>query len=521
MSRLDKERDESGSVKDRIYKDAYEGTFSDEAAAALVGLRPAGFTQWRLRKGLPPNNLGAPFRKDARFRAAYAATQHDDEAAARLGVARATFVNWRNTNGLKAKPKPRRQRGKQLTEAEHAKRREVYTKSEGDTDAARQLGISTGAFFAWREEQGLPNRNLRVQARQARYARYNEAYNAAANDLEAAVMLGLNKHKFSRWRTENGLPAKEGKTEDATLRIGEERLIQAFETSKTDQEAASKVGLPTAAFALWARKTNRHYNDATKVRHSQVEQHQIDTERLSAYNSTNSDEEAAAKLGIHQTTFYAWRKKLKLPAKIWTSLQAQRRKAYEETSNDLEAAKRLGLSYNTWAAYRKHQGWPPKVPAEVYEDEASKLDAYHATTSDVEAAQTLGIKAQNFGAWRRRRGLPEKYFADRHAAMLEAYNKTNSDVEAAASLGIPVHSMGDWRRAQGLPMKQRSPRSDHAHMKDRDQAWATIYRETRNDEEAANRAGVKTGTFSMWRRKQGLPPRERGKPGPKPKHKKE
>lgn len=171
--------------------------------------------------------------------------------------------------------------------------------------------------------------------------------------------------------------------------------------------------------------------------------------RRAAYEATQTDEEAARLLadGSNADSFGQWRRKQGWPAKssavLTPAQEQQRREAYESTNSDTAAAARLGISTTAFACHREARGWPNKDPRKVTftrEEHERRRAAYEAYSNDTDAARSLGVPAASMRYWREKNGLPTKsphsLAPEEEQRRIGAYGKSSSDFEAAAQLGI-------------------------------------------------------------------------------------
>lgn len=136
---------------------------------------------------------------------AFAQAKTDREAAKLLGFSESTFRNWRVRQGIESK---NTWNGTPISDAEFDRRIEAWASSPSRLEAAKELGMTLGAFGWWQQTQGLPA-NSRLCDDQtdehSKQARYTRAYYEARNDQEAATLLRVPPEAFTRWRRRQGL----------------------------------------------------------------------------------------------------------------------------------------------------------------------------------------------------------------------------------------------------------------------------------------------------------------------------
>lgn len=141
------------------------------------------------------------------------------------------------------------------------------------------------------------------------------------------------------------------------------------------------------------------------------------------------------------------------------------------------------------------------------------LAAYQAHGTDGDAAEALGVRASAFRRWRVAFGLPDK---DRFRpdfvpaiAFWVAYEDHRSDAASAAELGVAEGRFRKWRQGARLPRKVRPADAPAAVPKKRrrisDSAWQEAYDTTDTDAAMAKVVGATPGVAAAWRRRRGLP----------------
>lgn len=240
-----------------------------------------------------------------------------------------------------------------------------------------------------------------------------EAYQSTGSDGEAARLLRLPHITFAYWRMRRGLPAKHPRPGNAILSRAEQaRRLAAYRKSETDGEAARALGMPRPAFRSWRDLQGLAAKNPRSSRIDQAEE----ARRVAAYHATNSDEEAAASLGIGIGGFKWWRQQRGLAGKGMGGPQLEdrederRRAAYHKTANDIDAAQRLGLTQSGFQRWRAKTGLPAKTPNKgqhvTPREQASRMRAYQSGGTDAEIADRLGLKLATFRGWRQAQGLP-------------------------------------------------------------------------------------------------------------------
>ncbi len=189
-------------------KAAYKASSSDREAAEAVGMPLRAFTGWRVARGLPPLQARAPrltVEEEERRTAAYEMATTDEEAAALAGLTPSAFKDWRRHRAL-----PGRGRGgPQIDAAEEAHRYHAYESTNSDVDGAKKCGMKTSSFQRWRARLGLeaktpPGTSLSPEE----VTRRRAAYAANESDLEAARAVNISREAFGKWRRDMKLPSK-------------------------------------------------------------------------------------------------------------------------------------------------------------------------------------------------------------------------------------------------------------------------------------------------------------------------
>ena len=244
-------------------------------------------------------------------------------------------------------------------------------------------------------------------------ARRIETYQCTGSDGEAARSLRMPHNTFSTWRIRRALPAKHPRPGDPVLSTAEHaRRLAAYNAHATDGEAANALGLPRPAFRTWRDLQELPAKNPRPARIGAKEE----VRRQRAYRNSNSDEEAAALLGIGVGGFKWWRQQHGIPGKgaggpiVTDHEDAARRRAYEETANDIEAANRLGLTQSGFQRWRAKAGLPAKTPNKglhvTPREQARRMRAYQAGGTDAKIAKRLDLKLATFRGWRQAQGLP-------------------------------------------------------------------------------------------------------------------
>ena len=244
-------------------------------------------------------------------------------------------------------------------------------------------------------------------------ARRIEAYQSTGSDGEAARLLGMPHNTFSTWRIRRTLPAKHPRPGRPVLgRHEQARRLAAYHNAPTDGEAAELLGMPQPTFRAW-RALQRL--PARNERAARIDERE-EARRKLAYHSTNSDEEAARRLGTGVGGFKWWRQQRGLPGKgmggptVAEIEEARRRCAYEETANDIEAAARLGLTQSGFQRWRAKAGLTAKTSNKgqhvTPREQARRMRGYRAGGTDEEIAARLRLKLATFRGWRQAQGLP-------------------------------------------------------------------------------------------------------------------
>jgi hypothetical protein len=108
---------------------------------------------------------------------------------------------------------------RRISYEEERRRRRAYRYAPSDAQAAMRLGLSLATFSTWRRSRGLPpRRRLALQQKRLKpalqslargeEARRRAAFETARTDREAAQALGMRWETVAQWRRDRGLPAK-------------------------------------------------------------------------------------------------------------------------------------------------------------------------------------------------------------------------------------------------------------------------------------------------------------------------
>lgn len=226
----------------------------------------------------------------------------------------------------------------------------------------------------------------------------------------------------------------------------------------------------------------------------------------------------------------------------------ERIKAYDEHVDwrDNELAEYLGMKENSFAAWRLQHGLPPKPGKIAYHLQRPKWSRHspmeiqrriacyteHPEWTDTQMAVHLGISRSNIRDFRVHHGLPPhrrrgerpegtRLDASEEARRIAAYHRLRGrgkERDAARELGIDLEAYTLWRRARNLPPTSTAPvgRGARAVRGTPDALMRTIhgleaYLATSTDEESGERLGMQPKTFRYWRRRAGLPARNRGR----------
>lgn len=240
-----------------------------------------------------------------------------------------------------------------------------------------------------------------------------EAYQESGSDGEAARALGLPHNTFSFWRMRRGLPAKHPRPGQAVLsRAEQKRRRDAYRRHGTDAEAADELSMPRTAFRAWRNLNGLPAKCSRPDRIDEAE----DRRRRATYQSSESDEEAAALLGIGIGGYKWWRQQRGLPGKgvggptVTSTEQERRLRAYHETANDIEAATILRLTQSGFQRWRAKAGLPAKTANKgqhvTPREQARRFRAYRTGGTDAEIAKRLDLKLATYRGWRQAEGLP-------------------------------------------------------------------------------------------------------------------
>jgi transposase-like protein len=194
MARTVSKEDEAARLQ------AYHATETDSEAARMVSMSQMGFRLWRVRQGLPAKSDGRTLSKEefAARRKVLRESKTVAEAARRLGVTTTAIRNWGIKHGEHPGPEAIELPTPELNGPEDERRYAVWTRSQGDEEAARMLAITRHEFVAWRHHLGLP------PPRDAHLARLDRArralYEKGATDAEVAEALGVTVESAQKWR---------------------------------------------------------------------------------------------------------------------------------------------------------------------------------------------------------------------------------------------------------------------------------------------------------------------------------
>ena len=194
---------------------AYDETGSDLEAAERLGLSYGTFRSWRIRQGLVVKKTRAGPRlspgEQSRRRSVWELTDSDAEAAALLGIHPTTFGDWRQTAGLHSRSTGSAPgQGTRIVGLEERRRLDAWASSRSLREAAKKIGITGQSFESWAKRRGIP-----PQARAAAAGRIGlsphetrlwEAYCTTLSDLEAANKAGIGRDSMRRWRLRQQLP---------------------------------------------------------------------------------------------------------------------------------------------------------------------------------------------------------------------------------------------------------------------------------------------------------------------------
>ena len=269
----------------------------------------------------------------------------------------------------------------------------------------------------YREAVESPMARVDLFARSRLHPRTEErridAYQSAGSDGEAARMLRLTHNTFSTWRIRRGLPAKHPRPGDPVLSKTEHRRrLAAYRENDSDGDAAHALGMPRPAFRTWRDLQGL---PAKTKRPAPIDERE-DARRVHAYHATETDEEAAAQLGIGVGGFKWWRQRRGLQGKgtggpiVPEDENERRRTAYDVTANDIEAAAHLGITQSGFQRWRAKAGLPAKTNNGglhvTPREQARRMRAYRVGDTDEATAKRIGLKLATYRAWRQSQGLP-------------------------------------------------------------------------------------------------------------------
>lgn len=200
--------------------------------------------------------------------------------------------------------------------------RRTYETTHSDVEAARILGVPQFRFTRWRRSRGLPSKYepggtpLRPNVELARRA----AYESTRTDREAAAAAGVSKAAFSKWREYRLLPAKPKTPRPRASDAEVLRWFVAWEMTNNDREAAELLGMSYCGFNVRRRRWLRvpAHNVPTIGHRGRLIRGREEERRMAVYRLGLSDREAAKILGIHRASFQGWRGYRKLPSARWT-----------------------------------------------------------------------------------------------------------------------------------------------------------------------------------------------------------
>jgi hypothetical protein len=312
------------------------------------------------------------------------------------------------------------------------------------------------------EPESAETDDLELSAKDERDLAWLSAHDDSVNDAGAAEALGVQVGEFTAWREANGIPPKHGRS------VGQDKDLErmaAYEETGSDDEASARLGIHPGTFAAWRKA---HGLVAKRKKRERVDLAGIDDMAwMQAYESSRSDVEAAGRLSTTVTLFVNWRRAHGLAAKRWDGMSdedsARYQAAYDSTDSDVAAAKAVGVSYQRFTTWRSKKGLKPKGSRPIPIDHEERLRTYEDTNSDREAADLLGISVEAFKTWRRTLDLPSQggsirdghgrvlLKSDRDRRYFEAYVTGCPDKELGPQLGTSELAFGRWRGRLGLP----------------------------------------------------------------------
>lgn len=190
-----------------------------------------------------------------------------------------------------------------LTKTQADARINAYLESSSDRSAAEIVGMGVKAFAAWRRNCGLPPKTCTKQTREIRMTLWQNGW----FDAEIALFEGCGETTIRRWRHQNQLQAN-GRTKNT---LPAATMLNAIDSTMTDQEAAALLGLTKHQVFLWRRKNGisaRHNQDTLRFGRSKR-----DLRRWEAYVLATSSGEMAKLLDLPHSAVTRWMRTKNLP----------------------------------------------------------------------------------------------------------------------------------------------------------------------------------------------------------------
>ena len=249
-----------------------------------------------------------------------------------------------------------------------------------------------------------------------------------------------------------------------------------------------------------------------KPRKERVKAQAFDREEARAlWEQGLNDREIGQRLGVCDTTIWAWRKVEELPPNRKETLNAVKMTELLQAGlTDAEVARELGIRAKSVEAWRNRRGIkrnPTAREREIQDRMQRRAALYEQGLNDAEMARELGIPTVTVRRWRWKLNLPENGGRVRRrldgTKAMELYNAGLPDEKIAGELGMSICAVRKWRKRRGLPAntercKKRSLRATW------DAQGRALHAAGATDAEIARAVGRSLSAVSAWRRLRGL-----------------